>query len=550
MLKQAFALWKRERTKRSSLRQRLILFFIFISVFLILSFTLLLTLVGITGSEEHAVESYIDNELTRISHAVSEDFGRISVEGIQLAEEIIDISEDFFREEHISAGSIDEHHELIEPLLEKQMQTMVSHAENLSCGGVFIMLDTAVSRKENARSGIFIKKTQPTSTRAVGVKLHYLRGPADIARDNKIELLGQWKMEYDIAGQDFFTQIMDVAKANTDLSLSRLFFWTGRVTLKDNSEAGFLLCVPLKSEDGCVFGICGIEVSDRMFKSLYSPEAGVYENVFAIATPSDESGLLTSRGIIAGNYYLTRNRLTEDLTSADSKDVFERHVSPAGNYAGKSISIRLYPNGSPYKTENWSVAVLMPETLLESAVKGSSSYFIWIVVALLVISLAASILISRRYLKPVTEAFDSIRSYSYAEQSVAYLEISDLFEFLAQKDREYEEEIQRIDKEKQEAKANFDRVQTWIARLGSERMPEIDNDSFELFLQCLHTLTPKERSIFDMYLEGKSAKEIMAIANINQNTLKYHNKNIYSKLGVSSRKQLLEFAALMKYGQG
>ena len=39
----------------------------------------------------------------------------------------------------------------------------------------------------------------------------------------------------------------------------------------------------------------------------------------------------------------------------------------------------------------------------------------------------------------------------------------------------------------------------------------------------------------------------MELAAINQNTLKYHNKNIYSKLGVTSRKQLLEYAALMKY---
>ncbi len=61
------------------------------------------------------------------------------------------------------------------------------------------------------------------------------------------------------------------------------------------------------------------------------------------------------------------------------------------------------------------------------------------------------------------------------------------------------------------------------------------------------TLTPKEREIFDYYLAGKKAKEIMELAVINQNTLKYHNKNIYSKLGVTSRKQLLEYAALMKY---
>ena len=58
-------------------------------------------------------------------------------------------------------------------------------------------------------------------------------------------------------------------------------------------------------------------------------------------------------------------------------------------------------------------------------------------------------------------------------------------------------------------------------------------------------LTPTERSIYQFYLEGKSTKEIMAELNIKENTLKYHNKNIYSKLGVSSRKQLVQFASLL-----
>ena len=38
----------------------------------------------------------------------------------------------------------------------------------------------------------------------------------------------------------------------------------------------------------------------------------------------------------------------------------------------------------------------------------------------------------------------------------------------------------------------------------------------------------------------------MAELNITENTVKYHNKNIYSKLGVTSRKQLLLIADAIK----
>jgi len=48
--------------------------------------------------------------------------------------------------------------------------------------------------------------------------------------------------------------------------------------------------------------------------------------------------------------------------------------------------------------------------------------------------------------------------------------------------------------------------------------------------------------IFDLYVEGDGTKDVLSKMNIKENTLKYHNKNIYGKLGVSSRKQLLEIA--------
>jgi len=59
------------------------------------------------------------------------------------------------------------------------------------------------------------------------------------------------------------------------------------------------------------------------------------------------------------------------------------------------------------------------------------------------------------------------------------------------------------------------------------------------------SLTPTERTIYHFYLEGKTTKEIMAELDIKENTLKYHNKNIYSKLGVSSRKELVAIASML-----
>ena len=71
-------------------------------------------------------------------------------------------------------------------------------------------------------------------------------------------------------------------------------------------------------------------------------------------------------------------------------------------------------------------------------------------------------------------------------------------------------------------------------------------EEFALFQNGVKELTPTERAIYELYLKGLGTKEVLEQMNIKENTLKYHNRNIYSKLGVSSRKQLLQLAALIR----
>lgn len=68
----------------------------------------------------------------------------------------------------------------------------------------------------------------------------------------------------------------------------------------------------------------------------------------------------------------------------------------------------------------------------------------------------------------------------------------------------------------------------------------VDPAQLEMFIDGLSKLTPTEHAIYDAYTARVTTKEIMANLNIKENTLKYHNRNLYRKLGVSSRKELLE----------
>lgn len=68
----------------------------------------------------------------------------------------------------------------------------------------------------------------------------------------------------------------------------------------------------------------------------------------------------------------------------------------------------------------------------------------------------------------------------------------------------------------------------------------ISAEQIEVFISGLNDLTPTEKVIYDSHIKRMTSKEIMADLNIKETTLKFHNKNLYSKLGVTSRKELLE----------
>lgn len=54
-----------------------------------------------------------------------------------------------------------------------------------------------------------------------------------------------------------------------------------------------------------------------------------------------------------------------------------------------------------------------------------------------------------------------------------------------------------------------------------------------------HGLSKREREVLKLVLEGKSNKQIALALHITENTVEFHLKNIYSKVQVSSRTELI-----------
>ncbi len=77
-------------------------------------------------------------------------------------------------------------------------------------------------------------------------------------------------------------------------------------------------------------------------------------------------------------------------------------------------------------------------------------------------------------------------------------------------------------------------------------LPPDLQESLDNFLKGMSTLTPAERNITELYINGYEVSEIPEKAFISMNTVKKHNKNIYRKLGISSRDELMLYVDLFE----
>lgn len=553
-----------------TLRFRMIAFFLLFLVTVVTGFLFILLITGSFRADIRETKRLFKNELNHIQQDITNDYGKLSRQGISLAENLSQRLEQEMLSYGIQASELDRHPDLLEPLLDSQIEHLMSSIRSAKASAAFLILDATVnpSLKEAnlSRSGIFLKCTEPNIMNSLETSIRYLRGPAEIARSHGVELLPQWKMEFDVTQEDFYHTTLNNAR-NSTLPLSRLYYWSKRTLLVDNSESGMLLTIPLMDSYGYVYGVCGFEVSSMLFKLAYSPDNSIYARSFTTLAPLTNQVMAIDNGLVAGNYYMT-NYLVLDTLSVEESGYLNHYLLPSGfTYCGLHEAITLYPTDSVYAENTWVVSILMPDEDLTAAMRTHNLKYGMLLGSLLLVSLLLALIISQRCINPVVHTLHQLTNPSNQSgiTKTNILEIDDLIEFLGSKDTMVQEmhdqagrkvQGENSSTEKSTAIANRREgraVQEYVPSdsalqsNGSVQAPNLAH--YQQFVQNIATLSKAEMAVFHLYMEGYSAKEITEILCLSINTIKTHNKRIYMKLNVSSRKELMVYVNMMKNNQ-
>lgn len=430
----------------------------------------------------------------------------------------------------------------VSALTKLQQQTYGTVLNNMriaDCSGAFFILNTTVnnSLEDSYYSGIYLKYANVGSDITLRNSVCMFRGASQIARQNDINLFSTWECE---TKKGTFPQMEAVLK-QLEADPAKGYLLTKAYKLPEAWEKVRLLCTPISDKSGNIIGVCGFEISDPFFHAAY--QASSAEQKFMVcALLEQENGIYT--GQLAPNNSGYVPELKGQLT-IKSKERFSVFSDANMTLIGKINTLRI---GS----SEHHVAVMLPEKQYDIIVSRASNKTIILLIIVSVLSVIVSVLLSHSYIKPLLRSVEQIKAKQF-EGGTSIPEFTDLFAYLAEQDRINAEELNRMRDEKanalsvaSEMQKKFDETAKQNERLAYSRKEEIDPLDYENFRLGLKMLTEKEKEVFNFYMEGKTVKEIMAAMSLQESTIRFHNKNIYTKLGVHSLKQLLRYAAVLK----
>lgn len=536
------------QTQGISMRRRLMLYLFAFMFFFALLITMLLFLFGAIDPIGSEMERALKNQLENSADFIEEQSNNQAAYAVAFSKQLTAAVRDELTDSGIPFDQLHNNPDALTSMQDRIFEIVYNNMQLVPCSGAFCFLNTTVNDTlpDESYQGLYLKFANLYAENTIHNDVCLYRGFSSIARENNINLHSTWQLE---TRKGLFPEV-DTLMASRSDSISKAYFLTSVYRLPDTWENVRLLCIPVFDSRGTTIGVCGFEISNLYFMLSHKASETEQSHIFCALLDRSSDGYV---GQIAGNQsgyfppvdsvFTVENNLS--LTVFHSGDI---------EFIGKMRELAV-------GTTTHVVAVMLPAEEYQALVKTVQLKIAAILFIAAFAILAVALWGSKKYVAPILKDLERIKDGTGLEQgSSRVLEIGDLFAFLEQQDREHEAALSTLHQEKLEAQirqerlqnelhqanSEYESAQTEIARLAYSRKQEIDPDDFQYFLKGISQLTPTEQKVFNLYLEGKNAKEIIAILGVTENTLKFHNKNIYNKLGVSSRKQLLRYATLMK----
>lgn len=551
-----------------SLKRKLFVYMLLLAVLLLLMLFVGLSAIGRTGSTADTVRDSLELQLEVFERDVSAHFDHLAASAVALSADMTETLADGLRKTSTAFDDLNDKTETIAKLQEMMIEPLKQKLLQTDCSGAFVMLNTTVNsslpESSLSRTGLYLQVNGYNRT-ASDILMY--RGMANIAKSHGIMPHRKWRLEFRTDLFPDYTKILSSISAPPE----QAYIITEPFKLPGTSEYAVLVTVPMVDKDGNFLGICGYEVSASYFAVHYEQPSKLRHLNCLLAT-AHENVLITSEAFSCGSEDTYFHTLTEDYAILKRDGKLSVFQDESFSYVGILRRVSLSSH------DDRMLVAMIPKTDYDGMLSKSIIQTAIFLSLLMFFTVNVCRFFSKRFLTPLLTALEQIKSDKRSETGAGIPEILDLVEYLEEQEKArgemlttLEEKNQAAETEKLRLQAEYDqalcdfrkieseyisahdelrRVKTEMERLAYSRKTEIDPADYQYFLAGLQTLTEAERNLFEYYLAGKSVKEILALTGIKESTLKYHNHNLLGKLGMSSRKQMLRYAEVMRHHKG
>lgn len=529
---------KQIKAEGVSMRRRFVMYIISAIALALSLILLLLNLFGVMNPTNARIMEVLDTQLLSYTDYIEHDYNEVAAHALSFSDQIEATVESFLVDNSLAFEDLKNNGDALSELQRELYNTVYLNMQLAPTSGAFYILDTTVNGQSEPQlyNGIYLKYINLYSESTVNNDIALYRGSFSTAKEGNLTFHSGWSNEM---RTDFFDS------CESEFTKDTYYILSPTVDIPDTWERARYVYTPIRDSRAHIIGVCGFEVNDLYFQLSKKANDSKLGQLVGALLDEDQEGF---SGQFNSNRYNT--------SGSDSVKVSKRNDATVFNFGtekciGKTQSIKL-------GNHTFTVALMMTESQYNAQIREGQMKTAGVILFVVLVALTYCLFMSKKYVSPILKKIDQVKCSGDHGEQLKIREIDDLFDFLAQRDVAYEEQLkllqvakQAAEEETQRTKAAYEKAleeyelaQNEILHLTEEQKKKIVLEDYDYFICNLKTLTPTESRIYELYLEGKTAQEIAAILGIQENTMKYHNKNIYGKLGVSSRKQLLRFAAL------
>lgn len=312
-------------------------------------------------------------------------------------------------------------------LLDESMKELISLTRQNLVTGAFVVLNTKdlsaekKSGKYQNKPGIYIRDYDPVASPSENnTDLLAERMPSKLVKKWKIGMDTGWNAGFDFKDSStsyypFLYEPYMAAKKYPELKTADLGYWSQTYTLANNTKEVISYSVPLRLDDGTVYGVLGIELSTDYLKKLISSNE-LSENKNSAYVLGVQNGIKEKQlqnVMVSGpaySIYAKQNKSMKLARSIDYDNAYTISGYDKELLCSNIHYINLYNTNTPFADQKWALIGVVPTDQLFAFSNKFSKTLVIVVAALFIASVIGVLVISILITRPVISLASDVKN--------------------------------------------------------------------------------------------------------------------------------------------